>query len=99
MARNTYWDAYNKQQQEIMEAHGQTRRDIYCPNNQAANASSIYYTSIQIDPDGSVWYWINGDTGYPLSEWTTSEAEADYQSAKAAIERKVSFMQANGFYD
>lgn len=42
---------------------------------------------------------INGDTDYPLNEWTKEEARKDYLSPKSETERQVDFMRAYGFYD
>lgn len=61
--------------------------------------TQIWYTEEITDKRGRKWYRINGDTSYPLDQWTKEEAEADYNSEKATLERQIDFMRANGFYD
>lgn len=70
-------------------------------------SATIYYTEIKKDEQGRTWYYINGDTGYLIgckgkrcdNLWTPIEAEKDYLSEKATIEREIEFRRANGFYD
>ena len=61
--------------------------------------SEIYFTEIKKDSKGRKWYVINGDTGYLMSDWLIEDADADYMSEKAQLEREIDFRRANGFYD
>ena len=63
------------------------------------NMAQIYYENIYTDENGIEWLSINGDTEYPLNEWTKEEARADYLSEKSTIQRQVDFMNDYGFYD
>lgn len=40
--------------------------------------SKIYYENTYTDNNGIEWLSINGDTDYPLNEWTKEEARKDY---------------------
>lgn len=61
--------------------------------------SKIYHENTYTDENGIEWLSINGDTDYPLNEWTKEEARKNYLSPKSEIERQVNFMRAYGFYD
>lgn len=61
--------------------------------------SKIYYENTYRDENGIEWLRINGDTDYPLNEWTKEEARKNYLSPKSEMERQVNFMRAYGFYD
>lgn len=62
-------------------------------------ASKIYYENTYTDENGVEYLSINGDTEYPLNEWTKEEARADYLSEESTTQRQVGFMTAYGFYD
>ena len=59
----------------------------------------IYWTDTYTDENGVMWYNINGDTHYPLNEWTKGEAEADYLKPESEEERILSDMRAYGYFD
>ena len=61
--------------------------------------AKIYYENTYTDENGIEWLSINGDTDYPLNEWTKEEARKNYLSPKSEMERQVDFMRAYGFYD
>ena len=61
--------------------------------------TEIYYEYIEKDENGIEYLTINGDTSYPLNEWTKEEARKDYLSPESETERQIDFMRANGFYD
>lgn len=59
----------------------------------------IYDEYIKTDEEGAQWLIINGSNGYRLDKWTKEEAEADFLSPEAEIERQIAFCRAYGFYD
>ena len=61
--------------------------------------SKIYYTDEYTDENGKKWYCINGDTSYDLAHWSKEDAEKDYCSEAATLERQLDYMRAYGFYD
>lgn len=61
--------------------------------------AEIYYENEYTDENGKKWLSINGDTDYPLDQWTKEEAEKDYLSPEAEQERQLDFMRAYGFFD
>lgn len=60
----------------------------------------IYCAAVIEDDFGKHWYVINGEVWYGLDDgWTEETAREDYLSAESVIERKMDFMEANGFFD
>lgn len=67
--------------------------------NKRSPYAEIFYTEIKKDEKGRLWYYINGDTGYLLTDWLKEDAERHYLSREGTLERDLSFRKANGFYD
>ena len=61
--------------------------------------SKIYYMNEYTDEKGKKWLSINGDTDYPLDQWSKEDAIDDYLSPESEIERDIETRQAFGFYD
>lgn len=61
--------------------------------------NTIYYTETITDKRGASWYYINGDTGYRLDQWSKEDAEKDYLSEKSQMERAIETARAWGAYD
>lgn len=64
-----------------------------------SNMAEIYYTDEYTDENGKQWLSINGDTHYPLDQWSKEEAIEDYLSPEAEEKRQEFFYRAWGFYD
>lgn len=59
----------------------------------------IYYTEIKTDENGNQFYYINGDTGYPLEYWDEESAKKHYLSLDGYMQRLNATYTAWGYYD